>query len=172
MEEMLDTFDINGNFLSVKPKSFCHGKYPNCYHKTVWIWIVNTTGKVLVQLRSSQKSFMPNKWDISCAGHIMSGEDIIFAAQRELKEELGLTVLPEDLSFQCQILSPSLYELGQIFILRADIDVDSLTLQKEEVEAVKWLSYSEFVACLYSDVFVDHDKNCKDAFERIIKEFI
>ena len=172
MEELLDTFDINGNFIDVKPKSICHGKNPDCYHKTVWIWIINSMGEVLVQLRSRQKSFMPDKWDISCAGHVVAGEDIFSAAQRELKEELGIIVSDNKLSFQCQMVSPAFYELGQVFILRDDFDVNSLILQKEEVEAVKWLSYSEFVSLLYSEEFVDHDEDCKDAFAKIIKEVI
>ena len=44
MEEMLDTFDINGKFLGAKPRSFCHSENPGVYHKPVWIWIVSETG--------------------------------------------------------------------------------------------------------------------------------
>lgn len=47
MEELLDTYDIDGNFLGVKPRSFCHSENPGCYHKAVWIWIINDRGKYL-----------------------------------------------------------------------------------------------------------------------------
>ena len=44
MEEMLDTFDIKGNFLGIKTRSFCHSENPQVYHKPVWIWIINSRG--------------------------------------------------------------------------------------------------------------------------------
>ncbi len=44
MEEMLDTFDIDGNFLGIKSRSFCHSENPGVYHKPVWIWIKNGEG--------------------------------------------------------------------------------------------------------------------------------
>ena len=44
MEEMFDVFDINGNYLGVKTKSFCHSENPGVYHKPVWIWIKNSGG--------------------------------------------------------------------------------------------------------------------------------
>lgn len=50
MEEMLDTFDINGNFIGVKPRSYCHSKNPGVYHKPVWIWIINSNGLIMTSL--------------------------------------------------------------------------------------------------------------------------
>lgn len=55
MEELLDTFDINGNLLKPQTREFCHTENPGCYHKSVWIWIVNDKGEILVQKRSSLK---------------------------------------------------------------------------------------------------------------------
>ena len=172
MEEMLDTFDINGNFLSVRTKSYCHSQNPNCFHKTVWLWIVDTNGKVLVQLRSKNKSFMPDLWDISCAGHVVAGESTINACIREAKEELGLTLSQNDITFCTQIVSCQFNEFGQFYITKLDPSAHSITLQKDEVQEIRWLEYSDFVSLLYSDEFVPHHSECKDIFAKAIKKFI
>ncbi|MBE5819186.1 MAG: NUDIX domain-containing protein [Clostridiales bacterium] len=172
MEEMLDTFDINGNFLAVRTKSYCHSQKPECFHKTVWLWIVDTNGRVLVQLRSKNKSFMPDLWDISSAGHVIAGESAIDACIREAKEELGISLLKADIEFCEQIVSTQFNELGQFYITRLDPDSCNFTLQREEVQDVRWLEYTDFVSLLYSDKFVPHHTECKDIFARTIKQFI
>lgn len=172
MEEMLDTFDINGNFLSVKPKSYCHSQNPNCFHKTVWLWIVDTNGRVLVQLRSKNKSFMPNLWDISCAGHVAAGESAIDACIREVREELGISLSVNDIEFCGEIISIQFNELGQLYITKLDPSAHNITLQKDEVQDIRWLNYSDFVSLLYSDEFVPHHTECKDIFAETVKRLI
>lgn len=44
MEEMFDVFDENGNYIGIKPKSFCHSENPGVWHKPVWIWIIDRRG--------------------------------------------------------------------------------------------------------------------------------
>ena len=61
MEELFDVYDINGDYIGVKPKSFCHSKNPGVFHKPVWIWIVNANGQVLLQKRAATKKFIINK---------------------------------------------------------------------------------------------------------------
>lgn len=34
-KENLDVYDINGNHVGAKPKSFCHSDNPGVYHKLV-----------------------------------------------------------------------------------------------------------------------------------------
>ena len=64
------------------------------WHRSVQVWIVQKvlfdgTVRVLLQRRSKYKDTHPNMLDVSCAGHIDSGEDITESALRELQEELG-----------------------------------------------------------------------------------
>ena len=134
MEEMLDTFDIHGNFLGVKPRSFCHSENPGVYHKPVWIWIVNDKGEILVQKRALTKKKSPGKWDMPSAGHIDAGESPIEGGVRETEEELGIKCKPEDFIFLKEFVNQRGWELVQVYLLKTNIKAEDMKLQKEEVE--------------------------------------
>lgn len=170
MEELFDTFDKDGNFLGVKPRSYCHSEGVDCYHKTVWIWIINDEKKVLVQRRAAKKSYMPLKWDMPSAGHVPSGETILSACIRETQEELGLTFQESDFIFQTEFRSAVLHEFGQVYLLRANFSIEETSLQQEEVAEIKWLSLEEFIPLLYSAEFVPHDLAYKDYVVQMLKE--
>ena len=161
MEEMFDIYDINGNHLGIKPKSFCHGENPGVYHKPVWIWIVSDNGKILLQKRAKTKKFMPSLWDAPSAGHVSAGEELKLACVRETEEELGLITKPEDFIFLKEVLSQKVWELGQVYLLKIK-HTNNFVLQQEEVEQVKWFGLEAFKDLLYSDNFVPYDKEYKD----------
>ena len=169
MEEILDVFDIKGNYMGSKPRSYCHGENPGVYHKVVWIWIVNSKNEILVQKRSALKKKSPNKWDMPAAGHVASGESVINTCIRETNEELGLNVKKEDFIFLKELTIQSGWELAQIYLLKIDVDISNIKLQKEEVEEIKWLSFEEFKKLLYSPDFCNHSKEYKDWVCEILK---
>lgn len=61
-------------------------------HATVHMWIVRPNEKsgydVLLQKRSQTKDSNPGSYDISSAGHVDAGDEILESAIRELKEEV------------------------------------------------------------------------------------
>lgn len=172
MEEMLDTFDIDGNFVGVKPRSFCHAENPGVYHKPVWIWIVNSKGQILVQKRAKTKKKSPGKWDMPSAGHVDAGETCLSGCVRETYEELGIKTTEEDFVFLKQFVNHRGWELVQVYLLKVDIDVENIKLQAEEVECVRWFSYDEFVSLLYSDEFCAHATEYKDWVCETLKQYI
>ena len=162
MEEMFDTYNEEGEFLSVKPRSECHKKSPGFFHKTVWILIINSKKQILAQKRAKTKGLYPGKWDTPAAGHIQSGESVLQACVRETHEELGLDVKSEDFVFLREWKMEDLWEFAQIFLLKTDAKENEMTLQIEEVEEVKWFSYDDFVKLIYSNDFCPHDIKYKD----------
>ena len=172
MEEMLDTFDINGKFLGVKPRSFCHGENPGVFHKPVWIWIINSRGEILVQKRALTKKKSPGKWDMPSAGHIDAGESCLQGCVRETTEELGINVKKEDFIFLKEFVNQRGWELVQVYLLKKNINIADVKLQKEEVECIKWLNYEEFVELLYSEDFCNHAQEYKDWAAETLKKYI
>jgi len=51
---------------------------------------------VLLQLREGT-GYMDGHWAAAAAGHVEAGESVVQAAQREAREELGITIEPEAL---------------------------------------------------------------------------
>ncbi len=172
MEEMLDTFDIDGNFLGAKTRRFCHSENPGVYHKPVWIWIINDKGEILVQKRALTKKKSPGKWDMPSAGHVDAGENCLTACVRETEEELGLKVKSNEFIFLKEYLNQKGWEIVQIYLLKNNTTEKDFVLQTEEVEQVKWLSYNEFVKLLYSNEFCNHEKEYKDWVCEMLKSNI
>ncbi len=83
-----------------------------------------------------------------------AGEDSRRGAEREVREELGLDL---DLGG----LRPSMtvnFDGGfdDFYILTRDLRLEDLTLQKEEVRAVRWASLEEILDMLGRGVFIPY----------------
>ncbi len=59
--------------------------------------------EVLLQLRGPGTSYLPGHWASGAAGHIEYGESVAVAAAREAHEELGIELLPSDLTPLCAV---------------------------------------------------------------------
>ena len=69
------------------------------WHRGVHVVIVNKSGNVLLQKRSTNLLFHPGFLDMGCGGFVDAGESPEIAALREAHEEYGLTINPNDLQF-------------------------------------------------------------------------
>jgi isopentenyldiphosphate isomerase len=67
---------------------------------------------------------------------------------------LGVKTKKEDFKFICEYLIDEIFTIGQIFLLKLNLEIDEFKLQKEEVAEVKWLTYDEFKKLFYSKDFV------------------
>lgn len=131
------------------PKSEIHSK--GFYHNTVHVWLYTKLGEILLSQRSAKKVICPLLWDVSVAGHIDAGESMVGAAIREAHEEIGLTIHEKDLEnigvFECfQSYDNGIVdnEFHNTFISELKVDISTLTLQKDEVEAVKLVTLEGF----------------------------
>ena len=88
-EEIFDVLNEAGEKIGVtERRSEVHRL--GLFHRAVHVWLFSpSTGELLLQKRASCKDSWPDRWDISCAGHISSGEESLPSAERELLEELG-----------------------------------------------------------------------------------
>ncbi len=60
--------------------------------KSVLILIFNSEGNLALQLRAVSDRSYPLHWDFSAGGDVERGEDAFLAAEREIQEELGVSV--------------------------------------------------------------------------------
>ncbi len=111
---------------------------PDTYHIVVQIMTVNTKGEVLLTQRVPEKT-SGGRWECS-GGCAVSGESSREAAVRELFEETGLVVKPEDIIPEWTFVNDSM--LRDFYIVNSDARLESLKLQPEEIDAAKWVSFS------------------------------
>lgn len=108
------------------------------YHLAMEVWIVNSSGQVLIQERSQDCEILPGVWGLT-TGRMVAGEDTRSGCIRELREELGIAVRPEQLQFLRRILrQDGTHLIWDIYLLQMDIPVSRLKLQSEEVSGAKW----------------------------------
>ena len=97
-------------------------------------------------------------WDLSVGGSAVAGETSRTAAERETLEELRLAV-----SFDG--IDPSLtvhfdYGFDDFYLLERDVDLESVTLQEEEVAAVAWASEEKILSMIDGGEFIPyHNKS-------------
>ncbi|MBR9847461.1 MAG: NUDIX domain-containing protein, partial [Algicola sp.] len=118
---------------------------------TAHVWCYTLNGDILLQQRAASKAICPLLWDVSVAGHIDAGETPEQASVREAKEEIGIDLSEDQLLkigvFKCFQSYPDGItdnEFHNTFIAEIDSDIEDLQPQKEEVEALKFVSVSEF----------------------------
>ena len=134
--EVRDLYDLNRNLTG---ETILKGeKYPkNRKILVVAIWIENSKGELLIQKRSTLKDGL---W-ATTGGHPKSGETSLEGIKTEVLEELGLDISNEDVKLIHAEFDEFVFL--DMYFVKMDLDINSLTLQKEEVEMVKWASIDD-----------------------------
>lgn len=153
MEELFDVYNRYGEKTGdVVARGEAHRT--GACHRVIHLWIVNEHGQVLIQQRSADKDAGANLWYVSVGGHIAHGEGIEETLIRETREELGLDItgMLKSIEYlysfkETLIEQDGLFwdeEFFDVFVLRANFAIEALVLQKEEVQAAKYVAYEAF----------------------------
>jgi isopentenyl-diphosphate delta-isomerase len=121
------------------------------FHNTAHVWLYTKQGEILLAQRADSKSICPLLWDVSVAGHVDASETIEHAAIREVKEEIGLDLIENNLHkigvsecFQSYPNGIVDNEFHHTFISELNVEIKDLSLDKNEVEDVKLVNLHEF----------------------------
>ncbi len=122
------------------------------YYITVVIFIQNNKNEFLLQKRVKKKD---GKW-ATTGGHPVSGETSKQGIITEIKEELGINVVEENVELFKTIKTED--DFVDIYYLKEDIDINEIKIQKEEVEDVKWASIEEIQKMIKQEIFSESHK--------------
>lgn len=146
--EYLDVLDEYGNKTGIiKDKKDIYRDRD--WHRSIHVWIMNSKNEILVQKRSPKKETLPNLWVISIAGHVRSGETSVDAVIREVKEEINVDIDSDNLIYLFTLNRIQPYKYGNIrviddvYLLKLELDIEKLKLQKSELTDVKFVNYKE-----------------------------
>ena len=135
------------------------------YHLVVHIWVMNTKGKTLIQKRSDDVEILPGIW-ATTSGSALSGETELDAAKRELSEELGISVNDEDLELIKKYRGRNNFVC--VFAVHKDVGISEISMQEEEVQAVKWVNSNELSSMVHKKQF-HHYNYMSDLYEYMNK---
>ena len=148
MEEF-DVLDENGEFTGeIVERDKAHSE--GMMHRAVVLFLVNSKKQILLQKRSLKKKKWPGYWDVTSGGHVDAGELGLFSAVRELEEELGIKVEPQDVRYICcrrtdtRVAGMIDKHMNEYFVAFKDIDIRDIKMQVGEVEEVNWVDYDVF----------------------------
>ncbi len=179
MNEYIDILSDDGTFAGYSClKSEAHEK--GLFHASAHIWIFDTQKNVLIQKRAKTKDVFPDLWDISVAGHISAGELPIISAIREVEEEVGISLLENELRyigvFKKKVIHKANLidnELHHIYICCKKFEIDTLKIQVEEVSEIKSIQLNNLIEEVSKETnnFVPHGKNYYSFVFNEIKKF-
>ena len=139
--EIWDIYDDNRNLTG---RTHRRGDYlaPGDRHLVVHVWMQNSRGDFLVTKRSPNKGF-PNMWETT-GGSALAGDDSLTAAIREVKEETGLTLQPEN--GKCVITYARPDNFTDVWLFHQDFEIRDVRLQEGETCDVMYASAKEILA--------------------------
>lgn len=122
------------------------------YHRSIHLWIITPSGELLIQKRSMNKSAHPGLWDISCAGHVESGDTTESTVIKEAKEELGLDLSEDKILYCRRILTQNIHKSGEyidnefidVFLTVKDVRIESLIHDENEVSDIGLIPLKSF----------------------------
>ena len=167
MDEFVDILNEDGTYTGQRIlKSEAHKN--GIFHPTVHVWLYTHNGLLLIQKRGRYKKSFPSLWDVSVAGHIAAGENIIESALREVEEEISL-ILPPDALKKIGVFKSQKdhhenfkdYEFHHSFIAQLKVPLSDLRKQDSEVEEIALIPLQTFaeetIGLANPSKYVPHD---------------
>ena len=156
--EIWDLYDENRELLG---KDHVRGEQLpiDGYHLVVHVWIRNSKGEYLIAQRSANRQTYPLMWE--CVdGSVIKGEDSLQGALREVKEEVGVDLLPKKghviLSDIKKIeFGKVVNKIVDIWLFKYDGEVDMSNATTDEVAQVAWMNRSQIKELFDANMFVD-----------------
>ncbi len=124
------------------------------YHLVVHVWIRNSKGEYLISQRSADRPTCPLMWEC-VGGSVLKGEDSLTGALRETKEEVGLTLSPEDGKLVYSVVGRVINgvrftDILDVWLFEYDGPVSLEQATTKEVAQTAWMTKKEIQA-LFDD---------------------
>lgn len=134
------------------------------YHVISEIWTVDPLNRILLTLRSADKEFYPNLWEVT-AGSVLAGESSRDGAVRELLEETGLKEAPDALHLISTFDFPGVF----VDIYAHRMKVASVNLQQGETSSYRFATLDQIDELIaqgkMAPHIIHHLHTCREGLE-------
>lgn len=172
MEEVI-LVNEKDNELGLMEKMEAHQK--GLLHRAFSVFIFNSSNELLLQKRAASKYHSGGLWTNTCCSHPRKGETALQAANRRLKEEMGMNCkLKKAFYFIYKsVLDNELteHELDHVFVGFTD---DKPILNLEEAEDFKYISLEALTKEieLFPDNYTIWLKTCLPQVEQYLRKTV
>lgn len=157
-QELVDVIDEAGRTVAtVTRREMRTRRLP---HRSVYILVFNARGELFIHLRTPTKDVYPSYWDVTVGGVLAAGESFAVGARREVNEELGVEVQPEEL-FPIRYADAATIAQGMVY--RASHE-GPFRLQPEEIVRGEFLPLDQVAVRIQEQSF------CPDGLV-VLREF-
>lgn len=147
-DEYLDIVDENDKVVGKDLRNSIYAQGLDHNVRVVNIFVFNSEGKLLLPKRAMNRRIFPGCYDFSCGEHVVSGEDYYQAAERGIKEELGID-------------GEKLIELGKLTpkdgvacfmkVYKLNYDKEIINYDKDGIDILHWCSLEKIRQMLEDD---------------------
>ncbi len=145
----MELWDLYDNQRRLIGKTHFRGKIipEGCYHLVVHVWIRNSKGEYLISQRSANRPTFPLMWEC-VGGSALHGEDSLSAALREVKEEVGIALEPQNGKVIHSLIgriinSVRSSDILDVWLFQYDGDVLLTDATSDEVTQVQWMTFKQ-----------------------------
>jgi len=155
----MERFDLYDKDLNKLNKTMIRGEsnLTGEYHLVTHIWIRNSKNQYLIQQRNKADDLVPYQW-AATGGAITAGETVLDGTLREVEEELGIRLQPENLQLvqQYHTNSDVANYITYLYLVEVDLPLEDCRLDPVEVRAVKYATMPEIKEMILRNVFWDY----------------
>ncbi|MEM8705224.1 MAG: NUDIX domain-containing protein [Actinomycetota bacterium] len=94
-DELVEVIDADGNVERIVTRAEMRAQ--NLPHRNIAVVVQRSDGRLVVHQRADWKDVYPSLWDVAFGGVPAVGESDVDAAVREVAEEAGIDVTPDEL---------------------------------------------------------------------------
>lgn len=114
------------------------------YHLVVHVWIRNSKGEYLISQRSANRTRYPLMWEC-VGGSVVKGEDSLQGAIREVKEEVGIDLEPNNghvlfTKVRKVMEGKIINDIVDVWLFDYDGEVNLSDATTDEVAQVAWMN--------------------------------
>jgi isopentenyl-diphosphate delta-isomerase len=154
-DHLVELVQADGTAIGTTTVSEAH-QPPGQLHRAFSVFLMDPTGRVLLQQRAAIKTRFPLRWANTCCGHPLPAESLADAAARRLVEEVGVggVALKEVgvYSYYAEDPATGRVEYEYDHVLVGELPADRKILpDPTEVAAVRWVTPEELREGLTSD---------------------
>lgn len=143
-EEFLQCYNEHGHPTQGRPRSVVKSLPYRYWYGVTKIWVVNDKAELMVSRRAETLSGNPGKWQTYFGGHVTMGMSFQDTAVKELAEEAGLRVRPEDLFLIAKGRNDAKKNFFEMYTYHFNGQPHDLHFVDGEVTDAKWMSMEEY----------------------------